>query len=69
MGHALRVTEAGGPHRSRDARCVKGWGRSRLIRIWQRPSGLSFQGYLRCFLQVGITAKVKRIKAMVEVPG
>jgi hypothetical protein len=31
--------------------------------------GFLFKGYLRCFLQVRITAKVKRIKAMGEVPG
>jgi len=40
MGHALRVTRRERPHRSRDARCVKGWGRSRLIRVWPRPSEL-----------------------------
>jgi hypothetical protein len=47
------------------------------LRLWDAPAssefsrvlpGFLFKGYLRCFLQVGITAKVKRIKAMGEVP-
>jgi hypothetical protein len=33
------------------------------------PLGFLFRGYLRYFSQVGITAKVKRIKAMGEVLG
>jgi hypothetical protein len=31
--------------------------------------GFLFKGYLRCFLRVRITAKVKRIRAMGEEPG
>jgi hypothetical protein len=70
MGHALRVTEAGGPHRSRDARCVKGWGRLPPHPKFGRVlHGFLFKGYLCCFLQVRVTAKVKRIKAMGEAPG
>jgi hypothetical protein len=32
-------------------------------------SGFLFKEYLCCFLQVRVTAKVKRIKAMGEAPG
>src|SRR5271165_5076406 len=38
------------PHGNRDARCVKGWGRSRLIRIWPCPSELSLHGVSRFVL-------------------
>jgi hypothetical protein len=31
--------------------------------------GFLFKAYLRCFLQVRVTTKVKRIKAMGEVQG
>jgi hypothetical protein len=47
------------------------------LRLWDAASsefgrvlpGFLFKGYLRCFLQVRVTATVKRIKTMGEEPG
>ena len=69
--HLVIASEEDGwrPHRSRDARCVKAWVAPASSEFGRVLPGFLFKGYLRCSLQLPVTAKVKRIKAMGEVPG
>jgi hypothetical protein len=57
--HATSGKGGSDPTMSRDAPCVKGWGRSRPSEFLPRASGLFFGVYLPCFSQVLLTAKVK----------
>jgi hypothetical protein len=67
MGHALRVTEAGGGSVTHG---VSKGGVAHASSEFRRVlPGFLFKAYLRCFLQVRVTTKVKRIKAMGEVQG
>jgi hypothetical protein len=69
MVHALRVTEAGATPRHPLTHGASKGGVAPASSEFGRvlPSFL-FTGYFSCFLQVRVTAKVKRIKAMSEAP-
>ena len=69
MGHALRVTEAGAtPTEAVTHGASKGGVAPASSEFGHVLSGFLFKEYLCCFLQVRVTAKVKRIKAMSEAP-
>jgi hypothetical protein len=70
MGHAPRVTEAGAtPTEAVTHGASKGGVAPASSEFSRVLPGFLFMGYLRCFLRVRVTAKVKRIKARGEVPG
>ena len=70
MGHAPRVTEAGAtPTATVTHGASKGGVAPASSEFGRVLPGFLFKEYLCCFLQVRVTAKVKRIKAMGEAPG
>ncbi len=70
MGHAQRVTEGGSdPTEAVTHGASKGGVAPASSEFGRVLPGFLFVGYLCCFLQVRVTAKVKRIKAMGEAPG
>jgi len=70
MVHALRVTEAGAtPTEAVTHGASKGGVAPASSEFGRVLPGFLFKEYLCSFLEVRVTAKVKRIKAMGEAPG